>query len=383
MGGARHRAASALRLAALALGGAVFAGALSACGGSSRASSGSRPDAGRVTDAGGESDAPSGGVCGSSPKLLLNYVPYVPDAGREAVQVPGIFVGGANIYFVLNWNTPIGSAVPPGGLLMRVPTRGGSAVKMASIPGGGSPAGQELAVTSKAVVFIETLNNKSGDGALASIPRDGGDVTVLATTAGLANAVVADDQNAYFVDDEGVKSVPLAGGKVRLLTSAKPFSFQLIGSTLYLAELAEGSAGQVASLPAAGGPVTVLASGLLGPFFPTACGADLCWMSEVSFLEARLEQLAPGQAPVVLADSGDLAEPLAMVFDGENFFVAAGAGGQLLVRVPSGAGAPTIVEARGGMSGLAMDPDCLYWSCADGIFSLARSVADGEPGGDE
>lgn len=357
--------------------------AMLACGEATRASPPvTRPDGGRVTDASGESDAPSGGVCGDSPKLLLNYVTYVPDAGRSAIQVPGIFVAGADMYFVLNWNTPITSTSPGGygGALIRVSTRGGPALEMATVPGGGSLAGQELAVTPSAVVFIEALNNKSGDGALASIPRDGGDVTVLATTAGLANAVVADDQNAYFVDDEGVKSVPLAGGRVRLLTSAKPFSFQLIGSTLYLAELAEGSAGQVASLPAAGGPVTVLASGLPGPFFPTACGADLCWMSEVSFLEARLEQLAPGQAPVVLADSGDLAEPLAMVFDGENFFVAAGAGGAFLVRVPSGGGSPTVVEASGGIGGVAIDENCIYWTQANAIFGMARSVADGAAG---
>jgi hypothetical protein len=312
------------------------------------------------------------------PKVLVNYLPYVPDAGRSAVQVPGIFVGGANIYFIANWSTPIGSTVPPGGALIRVPTRGGPAVQMATVPGGGSLGGQELAVTPNAVVFGEALDNKNGNGALATIPRGGGDVTVLASTAGLANAVVADDRNAYFIDDQGTKSVPLAGGKVRLLTSAKAFSLQVIGATLYLAD---NGAGKVVSLPTTGGPTTVLASNV-SPFFPTACGPDLCWMTYVTFLDARLERLAPGGTPTVLAEDKYLAEPHAMVFDGENFFVAAGAGGEYLDRVPAGGGAVTVVEVNGGIAGVAMDRNCIYWSIAGYVFSLDRSVADGAAGGD-
>lgn len=329
-------------------------------------------------DAPAEPDAPSGGRCGSSPTLMDDFVRHVPETQDPVgVQMPGIFVGGTELYYVLNWDSNGGGSH---GLLMRVPTRGGSAVQMASIPGGGGQGAQPLAVTPKAIVFSEALGDKGGPGAIASIPRGGGSVTILASTQGSALALVADADRAYFVDDEGTKSVPLAGGPVRRLTSSRADSLGVIGNKLYLTEVPQGA---LSSLPLGGGALTVLAAGETGALYPIACGPDLCWMNEKSFMDAALERLAPGGAPVVVAESGALAEFYALVFDGQNFFVTAGAGGASVSRIPWTGGTVDFVWGDMGTTGLALDENCLYWSSSRGIFSLALSAADVAGAGSE
>jgi hypothetical protein len=225
-----------------------------------------------------ETNVSTSARCGSTPTLLVDYVQDVPDAGRTAVEIPDIAVNATDLYYVSNWNTPVTSTSAGGrdGYLMRVPIRGGTAVRTAFIPGGGSPSAQGLAVTPTAVIFAEAGGSDGGAGAIISLPAYGGSATVLATTNGVAQALVVDDKNVYFADAEATKSVPLTGGPVRTLAALVPFSLGVAGGTLYLADF---SRDMVSSVPIDGGQVTVLANSQAGPLYPVTCGQNLCWVN--------------------------------------------------------------------------------------------------------
>ncbi|HEX7481632.1 MAG TPA: hypothetical protein VF331_27755 [Polyangiales bacterium] len=295
-----------------------------------------------------------------------------------AVQTPDIAVNATSLFYVLNWSTPATgtSSGTTEGYLMRVPIRGGAAIRLAAIPGGGSQGVQGLAATQTAVIFSAARGSVAGRGAIITVPTGGGAATVLASTKGLANALVADEQNVYFVDDEATKSVLLSGGPVQTVAAAVPYSLGIAGQTLYLADF--GPNGTVSSVPITGGPVTVLAKDQPGALYPVRCGPDLCWVNAgsgaMSSSGGTLMQLAPGGAPVVLTQG--LSEPHALVFDGNNFFVTTAGGGLWLLRIPSAGGTPVTAESEQGITGLALDESCLYWSSALGISSLATSAAD-------
>jgi hypothetical protein len=261
----------------------------------------------------------SGATCGDTPRLLVDYVQEdVPDAGRGAVEVPDIAVNATDLYYLVNWTSAIGDRE---GLLMRIPIGGGTGVRLASIPGGGSNGSQGLAVTATGAIFSEMQSGSGGVGEIVSIPATGGSGTVLATTKGEAHALVTDDQNVYFVDTEATKSVPLSGGAVRMVAAAVPFSLAVAQGTLYLADFTGNT---VSSVPIGGGQVTVLAMNQLGAVYPVTCGPNICWANAGTMSQGSLMQLAPGGTPVMLA--GGFSEPYDLIFDGNNFFLTAGGG---------------------------------------------------------
>jgi hypothetical protein len=316
-------------------------------------------------------DSSQGDKCSPLPISLVDYTPDVPEGGRSAVQVPTIRVNDNGLFYVLNWQTPIGSSEGPGGYVMRIPLRGGMPTRLASVAGGGSQGGQGLAVTRSAAIFSQAHGDDAGAGAIVTVPAEGGEPTIIALTTGLANALVADDANVYFVDGEGTKSVPLGGGTVRTLATERPYSLGLSGRTLYLADLDTGA---ISSVSIEGGPITVLTSDPGGALYPRACGEALCWVSGPA-LDAALKQLVPGGTPTVLATG--FRQLHDFVFDGKYFFLSTEH--LLLQRVPRDGGAPLVIQSQGLITSLDLDDACLYWSSARGIFSWALSAADQPP----
>jgi hypothetical protein len=312
---------------------------------------------------------PEAGVatrCGETPVRLADYVPDVPEWGRSAVQIPTIAVSAAGLFYLSNWDVPVGSNHGRGGYVVHLPRAGGDPMRLADVAGGGSPGGQGLAVVGGTAIYGEA--RQEGPGAILSVSSSGGAAVTLTTTAGLARALVADDESVYFVDDEGTKSVPLTGGPARTLTSERPYSLLVAGSTLYLASLSEP--GRLSSIPVGGGPVTVLADeSALGPLL---CGDGVCWMSGAA-LDASLKQRAPDGSSSVL--STGLRQPHDLVFDGRHFFVTTDAGGMNLRRIPAGGGTADIIHGGAGISSLALDDACLYWSQLSGIYTWSLTAA--------
>jgi hypothetical protein len=342
---------------------------ISACGLSDNSASHGDMDAVPRIDA--STDASATVKCRDEPIRLVDYVPDVPDAGRMAVQVPDLALNATDVFYLLNWNQGI-AAGGLQGALMRVPIRGGVAVRLAFVPGGGSEGNQAVVATAKAVIYSQGPNEDAGAGSIVSVPAAGGEPTILAATAGKAEALVADSQNVYFVDREGTKAVPLSGGSVRTLVKDTPFTLGVIGDTLYLADY--GGTNTLSSVSVDGGAKTLIATDPGGVLYPVPCGSDLCWLTGPA-LNASLKRVSPGGTPTVLANG--FREPLGLVFDGANFFVTVGGGGLYLLRIPAAGGTPVMLLLPGGLiSGIAMDETCLYWSSATGIYSLTKSAAD-------
>ena len=218
----------------------------------------SRSPAQVIRDSGVPSEGGTGDLtdakCGNTPRLLVDYVSEdVPDAGRQAVEIPGIAVNGTDLYYQVNWN----AGIPQGrdGFLLRISIAGGKSVSLTSIAGGGNG----LLATPTGAIVIETQDG--GVDAIVSVPAGGGSGTVLATTNGQTQAFVTDGQNMYFADTEATKSVPLTGGPVRTVAGVAT-SLAVADGTLYLADF---SGGTNSSLSTSGGPVTVLATNQVGP----------------------------------------------------------------------------------------------------------------------
>ncbi|HVW26309.1 MAG TPA: hypothetical protein VHC69_13160 [Polyangiaceae bacterium] len=280
-------------------------------------------------------------------------------------------MNSTGIFYFLKWYTPIGAAEGPGAALMHLPNGASEPVRLANVAGGASGDRQDLVVTQTAAIYGEAQDGGSGEGAVLSV-SSGKEPVTLASTKGLAYALVADEHNVYFVDDEGTKSVPLSGGPVRTLASRNSASILVSGSTLYLGD-ATGQ-GNLVSVPIDGGPVTVLASE--SALDPIMCGASVCWLNGPA-LASRLRQLVPGGSPTTLATG--LSEPHDLIFDGNYFFTTIGAGVVFLARIPADGGRVDIIQQRGLATSLALDDACLYWSEASGIYSWALSAAGQAP----
>ena len=151
----------------------------------------SRSPAQVIRDSGVPSEGGTGDLtdakCGNTPRLLVDYVSEdVPDAGRQAVEIPGIAVNGTDLYYQVNWN----AGIPQGrdGFLLRISIAGGKSVSLTSIAGGGNG----LLATPTGAIVIETQDG--GVDAIVSVPAGGGSGTVLATTNGQTQAFVTDGQ---------------------------------------------------------------------------------------------------------------------------------------------------------------------------------------------
>lgn len=327
----------------------VCAGTLTACG-----------DDGSGTRGHADVDIALG--CGPTPAKLVDYAQDVPEPGAGAVQMPAVHADTGNVFYLLNWSTGFTES----GYLMRLPKWDVLPERIAVVEGGGSGRHQDLAVTPNAALFIQTGGPNPGEGAIVSVSKTGGEPKTLAATNGRANALVVDDRNAYFVDGEGTKSVPLAGGTVQTLTGLKPYSIMVEGSTLYLAE--GGPPGAISSVPVEGGPVSTLAVEPLGVLHLVSCGSNLCFLTP-TVMDASLKQL-DREGNVTTLVTG-LYKPYQLLFDGESLFVSAGWG---LSRF-SADGKRSASFDTDVLSNIALDDSCLYWSSITGIYAWARDAA--------
>jgi hypothetical protein len=264
------------------------------------------------------------------------------------------------------------------GTLVHLPIRGGKLVVAANFVG----TEESLLVTGDSVVFAQSLPNSTvgSSGQIVRTDLQGGGATVLASGSSAQSYVfgslATDGQNVYFAEQDGVRSVPLAGGAVRTLATHTG-ALAVVGSNVLIADsLAQG----VFSVPIAGGPATTLAtdpSGELGPVL--SCGPNICWASAVPVALSQqgtgaIMQLSPSGSPATLAEDPLLYGVYRLFFDGTSFFATVmGGDGNIgdLVRLPA-EGSPILNVGFG--SGLAIDDECLYVSSiADGVYSVSKS----------
>jgi hypothetical protein len=86
-----------------------------------------------------------------------------------------------------------------------------------------------------------------------------------------------------------------------------------------------------------------------------------------------------GKLRTLVPFTGPFANAYAFVFDGTDFYIMgtdASSSTQSIVRVPAGGGCATLIATMPVSEGkaLAVDDECIYWSNADGLFSLGKSI---------
>lgn len=174
----------------------------------------------------------AGPKCADTPTLLVDGSALLPP-GVGVSATMDLAVSSTDIYVAINSE--------PNGTLVRVPVRGGKPVVTANFVG----TEESLLVTGESVVFAQSLPNSTvgSSGQIVRTDLKGGGATVLASGSGAQGSVfglATDGQNVYFAEQDGVRSVPLAGGPVRTLT-AHTGALAVVGSNLVIADsLAQG-----------------------------------------------------------------------------------------------------------------------------------------------
>lgn len=302
-------------------------------------------------------------TCQDAPRQLLDLNAWIP-SDAAAVQVPTVAANASHVYALVNWR--------PGGpnsgmlwnqVLISMPKGMGAAVQLARTEGlVGNASG--LSATGDGVVFSRASSETDGRGSIIYLHDNGPKQVVLAKTNGAVNAVAADEMYAYFVDRDGTKSVPLAGGDVQLLASVVSISVTIIYGELYLPTRMGMFAVNLTNR-------TTRDLHIVGSL-PVACGnGAVCMMTDPIVPASTLVRLTEGGGMVTLADN--IQQPQAIVYDDRNFFIGAGHGLDL-IRVPDQGGGT--LELSQAASAVAQTEDCLYWTNDNGVSAWSKHIAD-------
>jgi hypothetical protein len=332
-----------------------------------------RGDAGGAVDGAEPTEASlaSGPKCGSTPTQLVNLVTLAAETGANYFTGLPLAVDSTYAYFCYD------------SALMSVPLRGGPVSTLARLPN--ENTGIAL-VTSEQVVLFAALG---ANYAILSVPIAGGSAVTLASVPSpVITGSGADDQNIYFIDQDGTQRVSLDGGEVALITtqvSSANTSGPIVvrGGSLMVATGQQTGPGSIESIPIDGGPPATVATDQPNAAFPMTCGADICWWTGVTPF-GLAGTSGPGDVARLAADGGVTMLPGApfmpssFVFDGTDFFetvLLEGFGGPL-VRIPA-SGAPVVTMVN-GPSDVVVDDTCVYYSTMDGIFSLVKTYDGSE-----
>jgi hypothetical protein len=325
----------------------------------------------------------SGPKCGSTPTQLVDFNALATQVGATGIGAMQLAVDSASIYFVF------------GNGLMRVPIRGGPASTMLPLlPQVGQNC--DLIATSTSVLLHHVVGGATNDEQIISVPIQGGQDTILATSSGFISGLATDGHDVYFVDSVGLKSVALTGGSVQLLTNQiglEPTGLAVVGSNLVVTAGGTGvtdggtlvtTGGSVVAVPIQGGPPTMLAPPQPNASFPMACGPDICWYTGASPSAMGPAMGPEGSGYIARLAGGNVTTipaqvyPWSLAFDGSNFFETVGCDvcpGTLVRIAPTGTAQVTMVTA--GFA--AVDDECAYFSVAEG-FDLPSAEDGGIPG---
>jgi hypothetical protein len=327
--------------------------------------------------------APADGRCGVTPRLLVaaSTYPIPTDAGPVTSSVGPLIAAGSDLYYAISVIPVVAPGLGAtyfGGSLLRVPKAGGEPTLVAT-----AALFLELAVTATSLLVAES--SSSGADQILSVPLGGGAPTTLwtaGTNESLGLGLASDGHYVYVGTGIGVRALPLASDASSPteipLTSTLASTVAVLGQQLVMA-LPQGEMESVTLPPRANAPVTNLGTAGAGQDDLQPCGSDVCWRSEGPSAIWRMNPLA-GSPRTVATLTGSFQEAHGLVFDGTHFYFAGSdgpSGPTSVARVSSdGSGPVAIVTTQEGNAAIAVDDECIYWSSAGGIFSLAKT-ADG------
>ena len=257
------------------------------------------------------------------------------------------------------------------GWLYQTPISGGSAVRV--MPGGFVAAAQNVvvAVDGAAASTLWSVDPAGGSPRpVATTPFDGYDsVATLAVDASRAYVVVtktAVPDAIYAVNLSG------QGAPTFLATAIDAAAMASDGTTVFWTESRPGF---VKSVPAKGGPTTVIASAQMNAAAIVVDDSAIYW----AVSEAIIAVAKGGGSPTPLVSTPSNPNAQALAVDASNlYWVAAGPQGSLM-KVPKGGGTPTVVVPSTSFAiSIAVDDVNVYWlefppeSPANSVFSARK-----------
>jgi hypothetical protein len=206
--------------------------------------------------------------------------------GRQ--RVTGLAQDAESLYWEESDSMPIGSSVK------KVPKAGGATVVLVdgTLLGAASwtPTGG-IAVSGGSVFFGDSAYAESR---VLSVSTAGGAVSVLASmaktaefdTARMPRKIVADDAGLAWIDDSGVRTLPLAGGAPATAFEGldRPLDLVLAGSSAIVLDGglttiwgSRAGAGRILAVPRDGSATSTLLAGLDGPTSVVSDGTSVAW----------------------------------------------------------------------------------------------------------
>ena len=327
---------------------------------------------------------PMDGRCALSPRLLVAASTYPSPADEEVgrLGVWRLVPAGGDLFYETYAIGAGRAGVYLAGSLMRVPVTGGAPVLIDS-----GHVFSSLVVTDT-TLFVERDNAYpfTDDNDVVSIPRGGGDPTTLFTFADVNDTpigeIVLDGDILYVPSTAAVRAIPLAApSSVVTVRSPGANGIQVSGGRLVMAVQDADLRGiESVALPYRGEAPHVLQTDLsVVPQDLVQCGSRVCWAAEDT---NSIVQVSPEVGPVskVVTMPPGFGAIASLVFDGTSFFVSSindtNDGIGQIARVPAAAlGQPETIETPGDGGAFGVDDECVYWTTADGIYSVAKTVS--------
>jgi len=212
-----------------------------------------------------------------------------------------------------------------GGRILRVPKRGGSPVRVASVP---FPV-FEMAVAGDSVYAsladtrdMTGRNPTARPGKILRIPKAGGAAVELGEHNSSMPRMAIDNRTLFFTGNRAILSMPIGGGPLTILAqddSHPPSSLAIDAGAVYYS-----AGGEVRRVAKAGGRVEVLYRGMIVLDVRAAGGAiyaarNLAYArGEVAEKAALVRIPARGGEPAVLVELSD--SPQSLAVDGSGLF---------------------------------------------------------------
>jgi hypothetical protein len=276
------------------------------------------------------------------------------------------------------WSESDGNALPQSGTVNSVPKSGGSVAVLAQ----GEDAPGRLVADGSWIYWTEgaSLGLSEGFGRIGRAPAAGGPAeTVVSGVAADSPPISVNDNYVFIADKARIKRVPRAGGTVETLAKTLYRISDLVADQSYVYWLEDQPFSTIKRAPVGGGAVTQLASSLLyngaGGIIRLQGGA-LYWTAG----PFNILSVPASGGPLRVVASG-LPYISDMMTDATHVYWSENDTG-LFKRMPIGGGAPVTFSAAGlGMSYniLAVDDTHLYWIDQLKVGKVRKSDSEVSP----
>jgi hypothetical protein len=238
--------------------------------------------------------------------------------------------------------------------IMQMPKHGGTPVAIAS----GQDYEFGIVVDAEYVYFSDSL------GAIKRVPIGGGSLTTLATLNANVEYFLAVNATTLFIAGDQIASIPKGGGDLTVLAPAQPQTAGVIIDDTNIYWTAQSNSGSVNLMPLKGGIVTILASNLIDPCGPVVGGSTV-FFSLIGEGELLSVPIAGGPITTLVASAP---APIPGAYDSGNVFWSTSepSGSVLELNLASGQ-TRTIGAGFDFPGGIAVDATNVYWTVEGGL----------------